>query len=242
MHKLFCTLILVFVCPSLYAGELVFSSGSQQKLLMELYTSEGCSSCPPMELYINNLKSHEKLWKYYIPVAFHVDYWNYIGWEDRYASPGHAERQRRHAKEGNVSAVYTPALLLNGRGWRPGFFSQLPEVKMHTTGELVVRIDQDRLTADYRPKDSNPDRLELHIALLGMGLESNITAGENKGRNSQHEFVVIGHKSLSADGGHWQTSLPELHFRDTIPRALAVWVTHVGSLKPLQSVGGNLGE
>ena len=233
-------LVLLFFSSSLFAGEQLLSSGSEQKVLMELYTSEGCSSCPPMERYINGFKSREALWETYIPLAFHVDYWNYIGWEDRFASPEFAKRQREHAREGNVRSVYTPALLVNGTGWRPGLFNELPTPDRRPSGKLDVRVRQDSLTADYKPKAGAASALNLHIALLGMDLVSSITAGENKGRSSQHEFVVIGLKSLQAQAGHWQTRLPELHYPDTEPRALVVWVTHPHSLKPLQAVGGYL--
>jgi hypothetical protein len=234
--------ILVLLCFSspLFAGELVLASGNGQNVLMELYTSEGCSSCPPMERYINGFKTQDALWEPYIPLTFHVDYWNYIGWEDRFASPGFAKRQREHAREGNVRSVYTPALIVNGTGWRPGFFNELPSPDTRASGQLDVRVRQDTLSADFIPVVGDAPALDLHIALLGMDLVSEITAGENKGRRSRHEFVVIGLKSLQGQGGHWQTRLPELHYPDTEPRALAVWVTHPRSLQPLQAVGGYL--
>jgi len=233
-------LILLFFSSSLFAGELLLSSGNGQKLLMELYTSEGCSSCPPMERYINGFKSHDALWQTYIPLAFHVDYWNYIGWEDPFASPEFAKRQRDHARQGNVRSVYTPALIVNGCGWRPGLFDKLPTPDTRPSGKLEVRVKQNSLTADFKPIAADAVAFDLHIALLGMDLESEITAGENKGRTSQHEFVVIGLKSLQGQHGHWQTRLPDLHYQGTESRALVVWVTRTDSLKPLQAVGGYL--
>ena len=233
-------LFLLFFSLPLSAGELVLSSGDKPGVLMELYTSEGCSSCPPLERYLNEFKSDDALWKPYIPLAFHVDYWNYIGWEDRFAAPEFAERQRGHARERHVSSVYTPSLIVNGTGWRPGFLDALPPVASHPTGKLEVRVSQDTLTADFTPLAEQAPALDLHIALLGMDLVSRITAGENKGRTSRHEFVVIGFKSVSGPGGHWQTRLPDLHYPDAEFRALAVWVTPARSLRPLQAVGGYL--
>jgi hypothetical protein len=235
------SLVLLFFCAPLLAGELVLSSGKRQNVLMELYTSEGCSSCPPMERYINGFKTHDALWEPYIPLAFHVDYWNYIGWEDRFASPGFAERQREHAREGNVRSVYTPALIVNGTGWRPGLLNELPNADdARPSGQLDVRVRQTTLSADYKPIMGDAPALNLHIALLGMDQVSEITAGENKGRRSQHEFVVIGLGSRLSQDGHWQTRLPELHYPGSEPRALAVWVTYPHSLKPLQAVGAYL--
>jgi hypothetical protein len=164
-----------------------------------------------------------------------VDYWNYIGWEDRFSSPEFAKRQREHAREGNARSGYTPALLVNGTGWRPRLFDELPSPDTRPSGKLNVRVKQQSLTADFEPIVGDAPALNLHIALLGMDLEPSITAGENKGRGSQHEFVVIGLKSLQGQDGHWQTRLPELHYPDTESRALAVWVTPAHSLKPLAS-------
>ena len=240
MPRLLRLLVLLLFSSPLYAADLVLASGTGQQVLMELYTSEGCSSCPPMEHYINSFTSRAALWDPCIPVAFHVDYWNYLGWEDRFASPQNARRQQQHAREGHVRSVYTPALIVNGNGWRPGLINQLPKLDTRPAGSLEVRVSQNTLTADYSPLADETPAFDLHIALLGMGLESMITAGENKGRTAQHDFVVIGFKSLQGRDGHWRTRLPELHYRNTEPRALAVWVTSTGSLQPLQAVGGYL--
>ena len=104
----------------------------------------------------------------------------------------------------------------------------------------MVRVSQDILSAEFTPLTDALPVLDLHIALLGMDLLSRITAGENKGRTSRHEFVVIGFKSVQSQDGHWQTRLPDLHYPNTESRALAVWVTPARSLKPLQAVGGYL--
>jgi hypothetical protein len=217
----------------------VFASGDQPTLLVELYTSEGCSSCPPAERYLNGLKSRPELWVSYVPVAFHVDYWNYLGWEDRFASQAFSDRQRQHARTGNVRTVYTPALIVDGSEWRPGLFDRLPKPETgRAAGRLEVTLDNPRLTVEFKPLSGEAPALTLHIALLGMGLVSDIRAGENKGRMSHHEFVVIGFKSIPGFDGRWQTELPEPDISGPERKALAVWVTPRDSLKPLQAVGG----
>jgi hypothetical protein len=235
-----CVLPLLLFGACAQAGQLVLSSGTQQRLLMELYTSEGCSSCPPMEDYLNSFKTSDGLWETYVPAAFHVDYWDFLGWKDRFASPAFAERHRRHDAEGHVSTVYTPALIVNGQAWRPGLAGGLPDVEKQAAGRFEVRVDDSRLTADYRPLEDQAGPFELHVALLGMGLESNVTEGENEGDTLVHEFVVIGFKTVPAKSGHWQTGLPAVLDSEGQPRALAVWVTPAGSLKPLQAAGGYL--
>ena len=104
-------LLFIMATVNGYAGELTLSSGQQQTLLIELYTSEGCSSCPPAEEYLNALKQNQKLWQVYIPVAFHVGYWDYIGWRDPYAHPAYAKRQSEYARQRNQGTVYTPAFV-----------------------------------------------------------------------------------------------------------------------------------
>jgi len=236
--------LLLFGSP-LAAHDLTLSSGNGQRVLPELYTSEGCSSCPAMERYLGSFRTHGVLWDGYIPVAFHVDYWDDIGWKDPgwkdpFAAPAFSTRQRQHASEGSLSSIYTPALLVNGRSWRPTLPNRLPRPNTPSAGTLDVSLDQEPLVADFKPLSGAAVGFDLHIALLGMGIDSPVTAGENKGKTLRHEFVVIGFRSLPDDDGHWETRLPELHYAPGEPRALAVWVSARGRLQPLQAVGGYL--
>ncbi len=77
------------------ATEARFESGPEQTALIELYTSEGCSSCPPAEAWMSHLKDDPGLWKQFVPIAFHVDYWDRLGWRDRFSSKRWTERQGR---------------------------------------------------------------------------------------------------------------------------------------------------
>src|SRR5437868_3719162 len=86
-------IVLYVSCPSPAAAE-IFQSGEDQTVLLELYTSEGCSSCPPAEQWMTQLKNAPGLWKSFVPVAFHVDYWDYLGWKDVLSSPNYSQRQR----------------------------------------------------------------------------------------------------------------------------------------------------
>src|SRR5713226_2490390 len=74
------------------AADRVFESGPQKIHLLELFTSEGCSSCPPAEAWLSKLKSDPRLWKDFVPLAFHVDYWDRLGWRDRFSSRAWTER------------------------------------------------------------------------------------------------------------------------------------------------------
>ncbi|MFQ3324005.1 MAG: hypothetical protein ACI90U_001830 [Pseudomonadales bacterium] len=98
-----------------------FKSGDKQVQLIELYTSEGCSSCPPADNFLTTFLDDPTLWHSRIPIAIHVDYWDYIGWQDRFASKENSARQRLHAQQGNVSQVYTPGFIVSGEEWRSWF-------------------------------------------------------------------------------------------------------------------------
>src|SRR5262249_16012523 len=74
-----------------------FESCEMQSQLLELFTLEGCSSCPPAEKWLSALKSSSYLWKKAVPIAFHVDYWDHLGWRDRFAKPEFTSRQQRYA-------------------------------------------------------------------------------------------------------------------------------------------------
>ena len=85
--------------------------------VVELYTSEGCSSCPPADRWLSTLKEPVTQGRAVVQ-AFHVGYWDYIGWVDRFATPAHTSRQRRIAATNRLSSIYTPQLVKNGRDWR----------------------------------------------------------------------------------------------------------------------------
>jgi len=103
--------------PESQAGRdprLHFESVSPGPRVIELYTSEGCSSCPPADRWLAALASQPQLWARYVPLAFHVDYWDALGWPDRFASRRHTARQRAYARNGRLSQVYTPAFVVGG--------------------------------------------------------------------------------------------------------------------------------
>ena len=83
-----------------------FKSSDKQVSLIELYTSEGCSSCPPADHWLNGLTDQQGLWTDFIPIAFHVDYWDYIGWQDPYAYSRYTQRQYRYQENNNIRSVY----------------------------------------------------------------------------------------------------------------------------------------
>ncbi len=223
------------------SADVLFESGVRRTIMVELYTSQGCNSCPPAEAYLNSLAGHPKLWMTIIPVAFHVDYWDYLGWKDRFALPENADRQRDHVRAGNATTVYTPALFANGKAFRPHRLSET-DVPRPPAGKLQLRVREGQLSASFEPVESLSGPFDLNVALLGMGLTSSILAGENRGRHSRHEFVVLARQRLSGSDGLWQTDLNQLSINGTRAAAVAAWVSLPGDVAPLQAAGGYLSD
>jgi len=224
------------------AGQ-AFTSGDRAVPLVELYTSEGCSSCPPAERWLSRLADEPGLWERFVPVAFHVDYWNYLGWNDRFANRAHSERQRRYIEQGAARVVYTPGVFRAGSewlGWRSG---QRLAAAAKPVGRLTVEVENGRTIIRYVPAAPTSAPLDVSIALLGMGLETEVLAGENRGRRLAHDFVVLDHRVVQLDrerAEYRAESELETPAEPAKAYALAVWVNARGAQQPLQATGGLL--
>lgn len=237
----------MFVCTlaSLAAAdaeELTVRSGPARTHLVELFTSEGCSSCPPAERWLSTLRQSERLWKEVVPISFHVDYWDNLGWPDQYASKGFTSRQRAYAASWGTSTVYTPGFVLNGAEWRAQGLDDLPHQRGEA-GTLVASLAASgEVKINYTPPKGFPARAwHANVALLGMDINSNVKAGENRGRKLVHDFVVL---ALDTGTMSEANSQAVLHLpADKIAHgrsALAVWITEAGKLTPVQAAGGDL--
>lgn len=222
-----------------------FQSGAAQTALLELYTSEGCSSCPPAEAWLSRLMENPKLWKDFVPVAFHVDYWDYLGWKDPLASKAYSERQRVYADHWRTRSVYTPGFVLNGKEW-PGWVNRDDPARSSDkpVGTLTARSDDGRRwKLRFEPAtQSASSSFDFHAALLGFDLSSDVKAGENRGRKLQHDFAVLAMADVAADkdGRAFAGVLSLKSTPVTSPKrtALAVWLTPSKGLEPVQSLGG----
>jgi hypothetical protein len=218
-----------------------FQSSENQTQLLELYTSEGCSSCPPADEWLSRLKNNPDLWKKYVPVAFHVDYWDYLGWKDQLAKPEFSKRQRSYSSQWNNPTIYTPGFVLNGEEWLPA--KKIPESNKKTSGILKAEIiNTGNLVINYFNKQ-NFKNLEINIALSGSEISNKIKAGENGGRTLTHYFAVLDYKKVNMKStGNYYTAETKINVPGLFAPSysLAVWVNSSDDLTPLQSVGGNL--
>ncbi|HYY34882.1 MAG TPA: DUF1223 domain-containing protein [Candidatus Binatia bacterium] len=217
-----------------------FESGETQTSLIELFTSEGCSSCPPAEKWLSTLKSNPDLWKRTVPVAFHVDYWNHLGWRDRFSKPEFTSRQQRYAARWDGDSVYTPGFVLNGREWRDWFSGNALPASSKKVGSLRVTLTDDgKVNATFVAESPQPRGLALNVALLGNDLESDVKRGENSGRKLRHDFAALSFAEIDMkhEANRWTGSvtLPKQSGNDK-PSALAVWITE--NAIPIQATGG----
>src|SRR5664279_22720 len=120
IHHLIWPLALCVLPASVVAAECSAKSGMQTVPLLELYTSEGCSSCPPTDRWLSGISAAGMAADKVVPLAFHVDYWDYIGWKDRFAKPTFTARQHEVATHNRSGFVYTPQLVFNGNDYRGG--------------------------------------------------------------------------------------------------------------------------
>ena len=241
--------LLTILCFSLMAfvataAEVRFESSDKQTAVIELYTSEGCSSCPPAEAWLSKLKSDPGLWKDFVPLAFHVDYWDRLGWRDRFAASRWTQRQYAYASLLRGESVYTPEFVVNGNEWRDWFGNRrLP--KTDTRGGILsaTTIDGKKFSISYRATGESD--LEANVALLGCGINSKIGGGENNGRQLTHDFVVLDHRAMSMtkDREIAQADITlEKTGQDVPQTAVAIWITRAKQLAPLQATGGWLGN
>ncbi len=248
-HYGLCTvgLLWFFTSPvGMVAPAGTWSSTVERVTLVELYTSEGCSSCPPADAWLSGLKRDPRLWHNIVPLAFHVDYWDYLGWKDRYANAEFSQRQRRYAALAHARTVYTPGFFVNGREWR-GFFRRAPLTEPAREAIGVLNLSHSGKTvfdADFRPVVQLDDELMLNFAILGLGIQSEIGAGENTGRKLSHDFVVLDYHTRVAkenDGRYqWRVEIPEWPGDTGHAQAVAAWITKTKDPTPLQAVGGML--
>ncbi|PYJ08119.1 MAG: DUF1223 domain-containing protein [Verrucomicrobia bacterium] len=234
-RALFC--VFLFAAATAQGGETVFESKPTRTHLIELFTSEGCSSCPPAEAWLSNLKNEPGLWQDFVPIAFHVDYWDHLGWRDPFASKTWTERQADYSARWKSESVYTPAFVLDGKIWHN---AAPPPAATEPAGVLKITISGERVTAAFKPSTETARHYEIHLARLGFALGTDVTAGENRGRKLMHDFVVLGLTNEAMKSGAKEMKLPADSSNQVANTrsAIAAWVTQAGQLEPIQAVGG----
>ena len=163
--------------------------------LVELFTSEGCSSCPPADRLLEEIQKDINPDIYIL--AFHVDYWDHQGWKDTFSDPAFTKRQQRYAGWLDLNTLYTPQIVVNGATEYVGS-NKGPILKAIAAGlgqESTKTLTLEGTIAGNKVKISYPDageekRSELVLALIQQSAQSNVRAGENSGRRLSHVQIV----------------------------------------------------
>lgn len=231
--KLMRLLILIMLCAgwSAQAADRVFETGPQKVHLLELFTSEGCSSCPPAEAWFSKLKAEPQLWKDFVPIAFHVDYWDRLGWRDPFASKEWTARQYQYSASWRGESVYTPGFVLDGRELLE---RTVPASSSERPGVLKVSVASGKIAAEFKSDTRAIRDTDLHVAALGFDLNTKVAAGENSGRDLHQDFVALSLASKKMSNGKGEVQLTF----DSRAGAIAAWITEPDQLEPIQAVGG----
>ncbi|HZV62356.1 MAG TPA: DUF1223 domain-containing protein [Methylophilaceae bacterium] len=234
-------LLILFASMPAFA-ECTAQSGAITVPLLELYTSEGCSSCPPADEWLSKLQGT----KHVVRLAFHVDYWDYIGWKDRFAKAAFTARQKQAAALNGASFVYTPQMLLNGRDFRKWRSDSdlnrlIAGISRPTDIKLAMKMtgppgSQIQLQASAQVPESTS--VDIYLAIYENNLKSRINAGENNGRELHHDYVVrqLFGPYRFQQANHWQRTIPLTDDWQTRDAGVAMFVQNRNSGEVLQAL------
>lgn len=187
--------------PSVQAGD--------QPVVVELYTSQGCSSCPPVDALLGELAKRDDV----LALALHVDYWDYIGWKDSFADPQYTLRQKGYAKAGQQRSIYTPQIIVGGvdrvLGYKPMLLAD--QIAAHGKGAKLANLEVsrsgNRLSVALSPvngvRKSGP--MVLQLVQYAPNRDVKITRGENAGKTLRYWNVVTLWKPI----GKWDGRRPK---------------------------------
>ncbi|MGL4321583.1 MAG: DUF1223 domain-containing protein, partial [Paracoccaceae bacterium] len=182
-------------------------AGAQSKplVVVELYTSQGCSSCPPADAYMAELVANPDV----IALALHVDYWDYIGWKDEFANPAFTERQKEYARAVGSRTIYTPQMIVNGvdrvEGNNPEAVNSM--VKMHLMENAGVSLWLERTGDQLVIRASGGDAsgpVTVNVVRYRPNETVSIERGENAGRTVTYHNIVTGFEAV----GEWDGEAP----------------------------------
>jgi hypothetical protein len=192
MFKLFAAALACVALTAAAAPACTQQSPAHAQALIELYTSEGCDSCPPADRYLSTLRGTPNA----VVLSMHVDYWNDIGWQDPFSRKVFTERQRWLSDLAGSRTIYTPELFVGGRELRGGWEQKVPAAIARSAAaparaDIAITLGQPGpggLPVDVRAVSRAGG--SLYVALVENDLSSSVTAGENRGRTLHHDFVA----------------------------------------------------
>lgn len=218
-------------------GSCTAQSGPAQVPVIELYTSEGCSSCPPADRWLSGLKSAAAQGQAVVQ-AFHVGYWDYIGWVDRFANPAHTTRQRQIAAANSLRSIYTPQLVRNGRDSRDYGRTIAPPTPSSQPARASIHLQRgaaDAFEATVTPAEGTA-AWSAYWTVTEHGHASKVKAGENAGETLQHDFVVRQYVPVGNYKGASKLTFRAIAADPAHPRQVNLVVFEPQTGKPLQAL------
>ena len=183
--------------PAFAGDPIVVNSGERQTAVVELYTSEGCSSCPPADRWLSRLVETPTDELDVLALSFHVDYWDYLGWKDRFSSADYTRRQRQLGANNLQRTIYTPEFFVNGMEARGSgnILSKIQQINAQPAPlalRLSVSRDQTSLVLDLHSPGERSTIGQTHLRYLVYenNLSTEVKRGENSGRTLEHQQVV----------------------------------------------------
>ena len=193
----FLAAFLMAIVPGSQASECTVRSGTGTAALVELYTSEGCDSCPPADRWLSTLAEKPGQSRFsVVPIAFHVDYWDYLGWRDVFGDARYSQRQRTIARAAGARAVYTPQVMIAGRdfpAWRSGSAAKAFQAINARAARAHLAITRAGRNANVSARIAAGEKrgsATLFVAITESNLSTQVKAGENRGKLLRHDFVV----------------------------------------------------
>jgi len=226
--------------PSLAADTCSVRSAATVPPVVELYTSEGCNSCPPADRWLSRLRADPNV----VALAFHVDYWDRLGWKDRFASAAFTARQAEQQASNGARFSYTPQVVVDGqdrKDW-PGIATSLAADRPAAPVEVLLARDGDRVTATVAATARSPKRLAAYWAVTEQGHVTAVKAGENRGATLQHDYVVRDYQTVPAWAPRTGTpqalsfQLPARADAATHPREVNLVVVDADNGRPVQAL------
>jgi hypothetical protein len=209
-------LLLVWAATAVCLGIVLYFSRAEAKvetlglhppIIVELFTSEGCSSCPPADRLLLELQKQSKPDAQIIVLSEHVDYWDSLGWKDPFSSRQFSDRQSLYAHQQFTDDVYTPQMFVDGhKGFTGSDVSKVVEelkaaAKEHKTEVRIVELDSGVSSTKLRISVGAGKGADLMLAITEDGLETKVARGENRGRFLAHTGVVRLLKKLGTSDG-----------------------------------------
>jgi hypothetical protein len=218
------------ILPLLVAAVLLGAGPSvraqENPVVVELFTSQGCSSCPPADAFLTELAGRDGV----IALALHVDYWDYLGWKDSFGSPKFTARQRAYAKVAHSRSIFTPQMIVQGQDHWVGHDAErvLGSIAAHGEAPSPVQLRVERGTSALRiriePIDAPVGPSDVHVVRYIPSHDVAIGGGENAGYRFTYSNIVTDWQTVA----RWDGETPlEIAYETPDPEPLAVIVQKV---------------